>query len=528
MDTPDKDHSLVTTRSAVPVICGYDRSLLTIKWIKASLYVAGLCTVACWAVGCWVHITGTKNLVILLPLGEFGREAIPFVVSLVLTFTNDALGYVHTISLRWALYREGRLEWNTNLRLLTAARTSFANRWYMNVLATAMLTLSYACASLLLVPSMDYEYLINAANPSAVVGVNGMALMLLGASIFIQIVLALLCLREHDTQIPTWSASPLANTLTALYGHSDIRHRSGRCMMPVTQRNLPSAARKPSPRQPCLWTMRHVRWVVVFVWLLCIASLIWTIVMIQVDKKYSGDFHFDWAPSPNGSGITRDGTVSLYMYPHGNVDSSKAYFAADAQMFLALLFISLIQGIQALGLHCVELLVNMSRDEVVWQNASNTKGTIIGSEPLLAALSSWRTVALMILKTALHWVLGQSLLTYCELDHPTGGDHVYDYFSFLISPSRLLVFTALSAITAIFTTVLAFWQIRSPQPAAWGHLQTLADLVDDWRTVDRRLWWGDKKGVDDNGVRHAGTSYTPDEVDKLDMEAYYAGRKGKR
>ncbi|CZR54731.1 uncharacterized protein PAC_04615 [Phialocephala subalpina] len=48
-----------------------------------------------------------------------------------------------------------------------------------------------------------------------------------------------------------------------------------------------------------------------------------------------------------------------------------------------------------------------------------------------------------------------------------------------------------------------------PQSTAYGHLQTLADLIDDWLTnKEGRFWWGDK-GASEAGIRHAGTSSSP-------------------
>jgi hypothetical protein len=43
---------------------------------------------------------------------------------------------------------------------------------------------------------------------------------------------------------------------------------------------------------------------------------------------------------------------------------------------------------------------------------------------------------------------------------------------------------------ACFFTLVARRQRRGPQPAAYGHLQTLANLVDEWAPV---MWWGHKE-----------------------------------
>ncbi|KAJ8594486.1 hypothetical protein M405DRAFT_808898, partial [Rhizopogon salebrosus TDB-379] len=55
-------------------------------------------------------------------------------------------------------------------------------------------------------------------------------------------------------------------------------------------------------------------------------------------------------------------------------------------------------------------------------------------------------------------------------------------------------------IFACFCTVVALSRPRGPQPAAYGHLQTLANLVDEWSPV---MWWGHKE--DEIPYCHAGT-----------------------
>jgi hypothetical protein len=76
-----------------------------------------------------------------------------------------------------------------------------------------------------------------------------------------------------------------------------------------------------------------------------------------------------------------------------------------------------------------------------------------------------------------------------------------------------------------FFTGLALWKPRSTQPAAYGHLQTLADLIDDWE-MDKlgRFWWGDRSGSEDgSGVRHAGMSARKEELGRVEMDHWYAG-----
>jgi hypothetical protein len=54
----------------------------------------------------------------------------------------------------------------------------------------------------------------------------------------------------------------------------------------------------------------------------------------------------------------------------------------------------------------------------------------------------------------------------------------------------IFVYTIIAALFTAFITFLAFKHPRGPQPATWGSIQTLANLVDDWETDDAgRFWW---------------------------------------
>jgi hypothetical protein len=80
-------------------------------------------------------------------------------------------------------------------------------------------------------------------------------------------------------------------------------------------------------------------------------------------------------------------------------------------------------------------------------------------------------------------------------------------FQFEMVYSRLIVYAILAVLVAAFGTYLALKRPRGCQPATLGHLQTLVDLIDDWKTdQDGRMWWGDKSQLElEAEVRHAGT-----------------------
>src|ERR1700722_3745782 len=63
---------------------------------------------------------------------------------------------------------------------------------------------------------------------------------------------------------------------------------------------------------------------------------------------------------------------------------------------------------------------------------------------------------------------------------------------------------------AVFVTFIAKRRPSGPQPAAYGHIQTLTDLVDEWLPT---MYWGHKG--DDGVVCHAGASIPPSEENRI-------------
>ena len=86
----------------------------------------------------------------LVSTGVYGQAAlytIPLVFATIVTFCSESLGLVHTTLLRWALWREGRLDFNTNLRLMTQAHTSKPNHWIVNSYVILVTAVTYIAAS---------------------------------------------------------------------------------------------------------------------------------------------------------------------------------------------------------------------------------------------------------------------------------------------------------------------------------------------------------------------------------------------
>lgn len=187
--------------------------------------------------------------------------------------------------------------------------------------------------------------------------------------------------------------------------------------------------------------------------------------------------------------------------------------------------IAAIQAFLTLGLHCAELIVNTTRDEQVWRgaakfrqaqggrSASQGPGASLGFNSIKAACASWQSITLFIVKPITHWLFGLGMLF-----------GTYEEFYFLIF--RCLPLFTLGG-CAFLVAACATWMVRAsptgPQPATWGHLEALADLIDDWGMgYQGKIFWGDK-GEGTDGARHAGTSGLQDRIGIIRMDSLYAG-----
>ncbi|PHH90659.1 hypothetical protein CDD83_3022 [Cordyceps sp. RAO-2017] len=533
----------------------------------AALALGLLLSLLCLGPGIYISSTQPR-LALLLPLSTTAREVLSLAVNVVLTFCIDGMMFVHSVSLRWALYREGRLKSNTNIRLFTSARQSGPNAWYSNVAAVFFLVLSYGASSVLFLANQvdDYkdatpEELASGSQAKAFVGgnyVNGAALIALGLALAGQAAISAWCLLSSPGAIPSWSSNPLNNALAAIRDGS-IKHRGGRCMLSVHQKQQSSDREVfPAKKQgSMLEAQGSVRYVLALLWALAALAVAWPIAILAISVSmgtvYAAEKWIqgldrppsDWcrravtlAWEPTFSNCVRN-VVPMMVSPYNNTHiSGWALFSPSTEAVLCILFISAIQGAQTVGLHCAELLVNVSRDESAWRRAyvhgganQNGQGARRAANPFRAVLSSWEALVLFLAKAVLHWTIGQGVLASISRgEGPPDGDEWRPIgIQFEMVYPRLFVYAVLAVALAAFATFLALRRSRGHQPAAMGHLQTLADLVDDWRTDDEgRMWWGDKTrllGADGAAPRHAGTSGNKAVLEPIVPNGRYAGSR---
>jgi len=104
-----------------PSLPPFDRSSTTASACIVGLALSGFATVGSLTGGLYLLCNPTTHIFYPVPLSTAGAEATSLVVNILVALLTDSMGYIHATSLRWALYREGRLKFNTNLRLFNSA-----------------------------------------------------------------------------------------------------------------------------------------------------------------------------------------------------------------------------------------------------------------------------------------------------------------------------------------------------------------------------------------------------------------------
>jgi len=468
----------------------YDRSLTSRRY--------ALVGVACSIIfSCSCTITG---IVALANYGIFGiiyvnntspqEETLTLALNLIVTLCTESIGVVHGISLRSALASESRLHFNTNLRLLTAARGWYnPNGALINGILAVLLIISYSSVSFIVCGTTDYG-----------LGIAGLPLLILGVALLLQVMIALLGMQA--VKILTWSSSPFDLT-AALVHHTQLTPVTLRCMRCVSDLDTYGGPAKPSEIQPSAWHAHpSIRKVVIFLWVIVAACAGWAALVMYIWDKTaysSSDLVYGF-----GNALTLQ---TWSFFPNGQ------YIEYDSSgvMLFSWVNMAAIQGPLTLGLHCSELIANVIRDEKQWRCATGKNGLITATNPVKTIFAHPICLILFVAKPFLHWMFGLAfnLSDYAQ-NGQLNGLSVYMYTAQIWNLCIALF------IFACFFTFVALRRPHGPQPAAYGHLQTLANLVDEWSPV---MWWGHKE--DGIPYCHAGTSDHP--LPDVKMDCVYAG-----
>jgi hypothetical protein len=425
-------------------------------------------------------------------------EILPLLASFVITALLEGTGLVHETTLRWAL--EDRLLFNSNLRLFTAARRHLCLSYISNALYAVFMVVSYAAASLMFAISPSHSFCDHFSNSLGDGKYNGCgdfvalatpAVCCLGVALMGQASLA--TWQMLSIKVPTWSANPLDTAWASVASGARTRV-TGRCMMSVHDATLPPGPNRPKSKQLSIWRAhKEAQRVMYYIWTLTVLSYVWfgvtQGVLVQKTK------HPTLGQPCNDCNAYLGSNWNL-IPDHGKAPTSAAVIVEFSASFYAGLFplVCVLQGFLTLALHCAELITTLSRDETTWRQCYSTHPYTTRPNALYRAATSWIAITLFILKAVLHWLFGK------------GMTYAYNWGIFL-RPPQLLYLSFGATVLAGFTTFLSFQRPKGKQPATFGHVQTLVDLVDEWHLL---LFWGDKGVVGDGeGVKHAGTASHP-------------------
>ncbi|KAG1739831.1 uncharacterized protein EDB91DRAFT_369145 [Suillus paluster] len=444
----------------------YDRSLTSRRY--AFVGVAFSTVISCCCITTGIVIMANRGVCGAIPLFEedsrLSKEMQTFTLNSLVMICTESTGFVHSISLRSALALESRLRFNTNLRLLTAARGwRNPNGALLNGIMAVLLILSYSSASVVLYN--DFK----STSRTWLTAIAGLPLLLLGVALFLQVVIALSGVRA--VKILTWSSSPFDLT-PALIHHTQLTPVSFRCMRGVS--DVYGGPAKPSESQLSAWLAHpSIRKVVISLWGLVVACALWAALITCRPIIIDPPVPMQWTFLPDGN------YTVVYM-------SERIGFQWG---LWSLINIAVIQGPLTLGLHCSELIANVIQNERQWRRATSRKGLQAATSPLKLAFANPLGLVIFAVKPILHWMFGLALGFDGWTTNASYGSTVVEFGISMYSTQIWNLCIALF-IFAIFFTLVALRRPRGPQPATYGHLQTLANLVDEWSPV---MWWGHKE-----------------------------------
>ncbi|KAI6165052.1 hypothetical protein EDD17DRAFT_1473507 [Pisolithus thermaeus] len=454
----------------------YDRSLISRRVALLGVFVTIVFGAACIFGGIKIFLAKnaiSAGVIVLSFEHQWQREGISLGLNLLVAVCTEATGFVHNITLRAALASERRLRFNTNLRLISAARGFFnPNGTVCNIVMAFLLIISYSSSILAtLAVNMDSssDGTGDATPSNLMICVGDVPLIVLGTSLLLQAIIAITGMWSAD--VLTWSSSPFDIT-AALVHNVWVEHVPGRCMRGVDAQKEDGPA-QPRRRQPSAWTARpSVRKVVVLLWVLVFACFGWGLVVVHLTGGNMSHAISSWSFFPDSQSYVKAYNIPLH--------SVLAWF----YWVLYYLNTALVQGPLTLALHCSELITNVIRDENVWRRATRKSGARISTNPLVVVFGSPLNVALLCAKPLLHWMLGLAM--------SLAGTATSNYLTAVaVSMFPIQIFNLTGALFLIASTftVVSIVGRSGPQPAAYGHIQTLANLIDKWSPV---MWWGHK------------------------------------
>lgn len=333
---------------------------------------------------------------------------IPLVLQTAIASLSLALDSIHSTTLRWALWREGRLRHNTNLRLFTFSRNHGPNAWPANVASSLGLALAYGGATMAtfqVTVTSVLEYEDRDGRKSVVPNVsldpgpgrfgisfNAWGLFGLGIGLLLQAAVCTWCLVHDATEhiVGTWNSNPLATARASqhlLYGSQPNRNRHNLTLSETTSRQPSMLAMAPATRTIANW-----------IWAIFALQSLFTIavsIVASAQGKNSLDDVRDYEDNITFLSVWKFFGMVMVRYNR----NSKKYRLEWAGLLMQSSFLSIL----LFGLHLADVVAGLARDESIWRRAA-TNGASPESNPFLDGLRSWPTCVVFVFKTVVPWV----------------------------------------------------------------------------------------------------------------------------
>jgi len=253
-----------------------------------------------------------------------------------------------------------------------------------------LLILSYTLSSLVISSDGEPVFTDHGDIPMIRYCIVGLPLLLLGVTLLLQVVIALLGIRA--VKILTWSSSPFDVT-AALVHRTQLTPVPLRCMRGVSDMDVHGGPTKPFEVQPSAWHAHpSIRKVIMSLWGLVVACVVWAALVILIWNKIfrTAQSSWDlWSFFPTDSSRT----VWLLSQVSGGV---------TVQWWtLSIAIVALVQGPLTLGLHCSELIASVIRDERYWRRATRRKGLRMKTTRLDSFFTDPFSLVLFVAKPAL-------------------------------------------------------------------------------------------------------------------------------
>ncbi|OQE26815.1 hypothetical protein PENSTE_c005G10451 [Penicillium steckii] len=408
----------------------------------------------------------------IVPMQASVSILLNLMLNILVTAILDTTNYIHDTTLKWALYHEGRLKYNSNIRLFTSSRCHGPNAWYANAVSLLGLALTHGSLSIVIVnmvvigvwndKSEAFEFTFNHTNDF--VEINCFALVSLGIGVFLQALVStcsLLCSRG----VKTWNSSLLANAKAI--ARQEKGSGEDYTILKVPNREIQSSMLDIAPQ---IFLVRRLIWS--FVGLFVAWSLGHGIYITT--QGYDMDNVVGWSRN-----------IQQYWQFYGGVWMGFTRIFKTPPYWLGILIQTVLQSFITFALHCVELLFKISRDEASWRSLQSTGSQI--DTPILSNIQ-WQSFLMMGFKAVVQWVFGYAFTAD-------------ETFNIALLP--VIALMTLFMCLAISSEYMLRQRPRGTLPATYGDFERVLELVDEWKY--RRMFWGDK-GVFDDQTRLVGTA----------------------